>query len=74
MEGGYAGFLLLLSQVITIYWLKTIQMRDFPGISVIKNQPANAGDMGLIPGQVTKIPHAMGQLSPHTTTRESPMT
>ena len=33
-------------------------MRDFPGISVIKNQPANAGDMGLIPGQVTKIPHA----------------
>ena len=25
-------------------------MRDFPGGSVDKNPPANAGDMGLIPG------------------------
>ena len=23
---------------------------DFPGGSVVKNQPANAGDIGLIPG------------------------
>ena len=23
---------------------------DFPGDSVVKNPPANAGDMGLIPG------------------------
>ena len=23
---------------------------DFPGVSVIKNPPANAGDSGLIPG------------------------
>ncbi|KAI4578753.1 hypothetical protein MJT46_000121 [Ovis ammon polii x Ovis aries] len=30
-----------------------------------------AGDMGLIPGQGTKIPHALGQLSPYTATRES---
>ena len=25
-------------------------MEDFPGSSVVKNSPANAGDMGLIPG------------------------
>ena len=49
-----------------------------------KNTPANAGDMGLIPGLEIKIPHVMEQLSPptatskackfwssHTTTREN---
>ena len=25
-------------------------LKDFPGGSVVKNLPANAGDMGLIPG------------------------
>ena len=25
-------------------------MRDFPGGAVVKNLPANAGDMALIPG------------------------
>ena len=29
-----------------------------------------AGDTGSIPDQGTKSPHAMGQLSPHTTTTE----
>ena len=29
---------------------KTIQWRDFPGGAVVKNPPANAGDMGLSPG------------------------
>ena len=44
---------------------------------MVENQPANTGDMGLIPGPATKIPHAVGQLSPcatkslHTATRES---
>ena len=37
--------------------------RAFPGGSVVKNPPSNAGDMGSIPGRVTKIPHALGQLS-----------
>ena len=47
-----------------------IQMnRGFPSGPVVKNLPPNAGDTGLIPGQGTKIPHAMGQLSPHTATR-----
>ena len=44
--------------------------KDFPGGPVVKNLPYNAGDVGLIPGQGTKIPHAVGQLSPHVTTTE----
>ena len=32
--------------------------RDFPGGPVVKNLPSNARDMGWIPGQRTKIPHA----------------
>ena len=44
---------------------------DFPGGPVVKNPLSNAGDAGSIPGWGTKIPHAMGQLSPRTTTRES---
>ena len=31
---------------------------------MVKNLPCNAVDAGLIPGQGTKIPHAVGQLSP----------
>ena len=37
---------------------------------MVKNPPYNAGDVGLIPGQETKIPHAAGQLSPSATTTE----
>ena len=37
---------------------------------MVENQPANTGDMGLIPGPATKIPHAVGQLSPCATTTE----
>ena len=43
---------------------------DFPGGPVVKNLPYNAGDLGSIPGQGTKIPHATGQLSPRATTTE----
>ena len=35
-----------------------------------KNLPSNTGQTGSIPGQGTRIPHAVGQLSPHATTRE----
>ena len=40
---------------------------------MVENLPSNTGDMdtGLIPGQGTKIPHAVGQLSPWATTREA---
>ena len=38
---------------------------DFPVGPVVKNPPSYAGDTASIPGQGTKIPHAVGQLSPH---------
>ena len=37
---------------------------------MVKNPLCNAGDVGQIPGQGTKIPHAAGQLSPYATTRQ----
>ena len=43
---------------------------DFPGGPVVKNLPGHAGDKGSIPGQGTKIPHALKQLSLCTTTRK----
>ena len=42
-----------------------VLLRDFPSDSVVKNPPFNVGDMGLIPGQGSKIPYALEQLSPH---------
>ena len=39
---------------------------------MVKNLPSNAGVTGSIPDQGTKIPHAMGQLSLRTATREKP--
>ena len=37
---------------------------------MVKNRPSNSGDAGSIPGRGTKIPHAVGQLSPGATTTE----
>ena len=37
---------------------------------MLKNLPCNAGDLGLIPGRGTRIPHAVEQLSPSATTTE----
>ena len=37
---------------------------------MVKNLSCNAGDMGSILGQGSKIPHAMEQLSPRTATFE----
>ena len=39
---------------------------------MVKNLPANAGDIGSIPSLGTGIPHAAGQLSPCVTTTEPP--
>ena len=44
--------------------------RNFPGGPVVKNLPPNARDKGSSPGQGTKIPHALGQLSLYATTTE----
>ena len=49
---------------------KNNEDRDFPGGPVVENPPSNAGDVGSIPGQRTKIPHAVGQLSPCAATTE----
>ena len=46
--------------------------RDCPGVPVVKNSPPNAGNMGSIPGQGTKIPHATEQLNLHAATTEHP--
>ena len=45
---------------------------DFPGGPVVKKLPFNAGDMGLISGRGTKVPHAAEQLSLHKATTELP--
>ena len=50
--------------------VKNHSFRDFPGGSMVKNPPCNAGDVGSIPGQGTKVPHARGRLSPSATTTE----
>ena len=47
----------------TVFW-------DFPGGPVVNNLPFNSGDAGSIPGQGTKIPHAVEQLSLRATTTE----
>ena len=47
---------------------------DSPRGPVAKDLTYNIGDMGSIPGQGTKIPHAIGQPSLHATTRENPCT
>ena len=36
-------------------------MQDFPGGLLVKNPLCSAGDMGLIPGWGTKIPHATAE-------------
>ena len=50
--------------------IEKVIWRDFPGVPVVKNLPCNAGDMSLIPGWGTKIPHGAEQLSPSTATAE----
>ena len=37
-------------------------MWDFPGGSVVKSLPCHAGDVRLISGRGTKIPHSEGNL------------
>ena len=56
--------------MIQIYADQETYFRDFPGGPVVKNPPSNAGDAGSIPGLGTKVPHAVGQLSPRATTIE----
>ena len=43
---------------VTIKEIESIINWDFPDIPVVKTLPFNEGDMGLILGTGTKIPHA----------------
>ena len=43
---------------------------DFPGSPVVDNLLSRAGHVGLTPGQGTKIPHALVQLSPLATVKD----
>ena len=47
-----------------------MQAWGFPGGAAVRNLPCNAGDMGSIPGQGTRIPHALEPLSQRATTTE----
>ena len=53
-------------------WIKDLNVIPWglPSDLVVKNLPCNTGDAGSIPSRGTKIPHAMGQLNPCTTTRD----
>ena len=51
--------------------IKTLPHRKLPGGSVVKNPPANAGDIGSILCPESKIPHATGKLSPRATTTDA---
>ena len=51
-------------------FIKSIPPMDFPGGPVVQKLPSDAGGVGSIPGQGTKIPHAAEQLSCHTSTTE----
>ena len=41
-----------------LYTELLIEMREFSGCPVVKTSPSNPGDVGSIPGQETKVPHA----------------
>ena len=47
------------SMTINVHHSKTM-VRNFPGGSVVKTSPSNAGGMGSMPGWGAKIPHALG--------------
>ena len=51
-------------KIIYTQYFKIQLWKDFPCGSVVKNLSSSAMDVGLIPGEGTKISHAMGQWSP----------
>ena len=73
-ELGWADTLAFASRPYKVSSIFTLhlgmEILGFPGGPVVKNPRCNVGDVGLIPGRGTKIPHAMGQLSPHIATTD----
>ena len=61
-EGSsYAGFTFFNASIIKL------AMRDFLVVQWLRLHAPNAGGLGSIPGQKTKTPNPMDQLSPHAT-------
>ena len=68
MRGPKHGHRVKVSPRVSILKLKKKRhLEDFPVDPVVKNLPSNARDIGSIPGQGTKIPHAVGQLTARVT-------
>ena len=59
------------TEFLTIYLplLKGKYNSDITGSLVVKNSATNAEKAGSVPGQETKIPHAMGQINPWDATK-----
>lgn len=53
-----------------LFCRSTCTFGDSPGRLMVKNPPSNAEDVGSIFGQETNILHALGQLTPHSSTTE----
>ena len=54
------------NKIKSVQWEHLIlNVGHFLGGPLVKNPPCNAKDMGLIPGQETKVSRAAEQLSPH---------
>ena len=54
------------NHLLQLFYLKG----EEPGGPVVRSLPCNAGDLGSIPVQGTKIPHAEQQLSLYIASRE----
>ena len=63
-------FLFFLLPDVCLYYHLKMAYGDFSGGPVVKNLHCNAKDTGSIPGQGTRIPHAVGQLSSSATATE----
>jgi len=64
---------LITSNHLSVHWKDVYQYAqcgDGPGDPVLKSLACNAGDLGLIPGPGTKIPHASEKVSPLATITE----
>ena len=47
--------------ILCLIRFKICPQADFSGGPVVKNQPGNARDVGLLTGQGTELPHATGK-------------
>ena len=65
----YSSPVACLYKLFFFFASKIVLVMGFPGGLVVKNLPANAGDTEFSPWS-GKIPHAVEQLSPHSTTIE----